>query len=521
MTDSIRVFDPGFRVTDTNGNPVSGATITFYDAGTTDLRTVYSDSGLSTSLGSTVTCNSAGAPAASGAEVLIYTGTTAYKVEIKDAASVTLHTFDNVRGATDTSTFAQNTATPVRSVSAQSSDYTITSADQGELTAADPTSADVTLTLPSAVTVGDGWLVGTKHVGSGNNVIVESVSLQSIDASTGGTQYILTLPYQSATFVSDGADWHVLESHSPIWPITPQGYLTLASGTPFMTANAAGATTVYYTPDAGAHIPIWDGFRWNIHEFSELSLTLNASAHLASTVYDIFVINDNGTLRLVTGPAWANSADGSGSRGAGAGTAQIGRKNGLYTNQPSGTTTMRNGSTTYSVGQQEGTYVGTLKIDGTAGQVSCYRTWGQSRTFHLWNAYNQRDIIIQVGDTTSNWTYSSATIRPSRADGNNSIVIVTGLNDTIIEARFAQRVGTAASETVRIGIGWNSTTAFSGKVARLSGGTNEATIEATYINFNAQIGSNKVNSLEAAAAGTVEFFGGSVNDMLLTVQYRG
>ena len=37
-TDSVLIFPPGFRVTNANGTPVSGAKIKFYNAGTVVTR---------------------------------------------------------------------------------------------------------------------------------------------------------------------------------------------------------------------------------------------------------------------------------------------------------------------------------------------------------------------------------------------------------------------------------------------------------------------------------------------------
>lgn len=102
MTDAVNVFPPGFRVLDANGAPVSGAIITFFDAGTSTARTVYLDDELTTSLGSTVYCDAGGHPVAgsgSTTKVLVWISTADYKIVIKTSAGVTLATFDNVKGA--------------------------------------------------------------------------------------------------------------------------------------------------------------------------------------------------------------------------------------------------------------------------------------------------------------------------------------------------------------------------------------------------------------------------------------
>lgn len=50
----------GNTVLDTNGNPVSGAVVRFYEVGTLTAKTIYSDQALSVSLGSFITTDSAG-----------------------------------------------------------------------------------------------------------------------------------------------------------------------------------------------------------------------------------------------------------------------------------------------------------------------------------------------------------------------------------------------------------------------------------------------------------------------------
>ena len=102
MTDSVAVFPPGFRLTDTLGVPYNGASIEFYDALTTNPRLVYSDQALLTALGTIVYGDSAGYPvSAQGGtnKVLVYTNTADYKVVIKDGSGVVIATHDIVKGA--------------------------------------------------------------------------------------------------------------------------------------------------------------------------------------------------------------------------------------------------------------------------------------------------------------------------------------------------------------------------------------------------------------------------------------
>jgi hypothetical protein len=102
MADAVNVFPPGLRITDADGAVVPGGTLTFYLAGTTDALTVYSNRGLTSSLGNVVYLDSAGYPVAaedSSTKVAVYVGTDPYKVVCKDADAVTLWTHDDMVGA--------------------------------------------------------------------------------------------------------------------------------------------------------------------------------------------------------------------------------------------------------------------------------------------------------------------------------------------------------------------------------------------------------------------------------------
>ena len=219
MVDSINVWPPGFRITDDADDPIVGATIEFYEASTFNARTVYSDAGLSTPLGEIVYADSTGAPvSASGSStrVAVYTGINAYKVIIKDGDGVIIETKDNLAGAIDTSPFtAAAVARPSRPVVATASDLTLTTAlHQGRVINADPTGGDIVITLLSAVTGGDGWLVTIRNVGSSGKVTVQTVSGQTITVPIAGAaesppEAIELVGFgDSLELVSDSVDWH-------------------------------------------------------------------------------------------------------------------------------------------------------------------------------------------------------------------------------------------------------------------------------------------------------------------------
>lgn len=230
MTDSIAVFDPGFRVTDnTTGAPVSGAVIEFFDAGTTTPKTVYSDNDLITSIGTTVTCDSLGYPTSDGStKTRIYLGTSAFKIVAKTSSGATLWTHDNNPGAVEVASPSSQSVVAETPVVTKSIDYTILSTDQSTVFVGNCSSGDVTLTLPSAVTVGDGWFIDIQHAGSANQVLIASVSSQTI--SSGATSYstvmVLSRSGESARLVSDGGNWRVT-SHAAPHIKNAQGIITV------------------------------------------------------------------------------------------------------------------------------------------------------------------------------------------------------------------------------------------------------------------------------------------------------
>lgn len=309
---------------------------------------------------------------------------------------------------------------------------------------------------------------------------------------------------------------------------SPQGRLTLTSGVPVLASGVAAATTVYYTPYVGNITPLYDGAQFNPIAAAELSLTLNSN-YVINSHYDVFMTLDDVTPILVTGPAWTTITAGSGARGTGAGTTEITRVNGLYVN--ANALTGRNGATTYSVAANRATYLGSILIDGTAGQVSCLTAFGQSRIWGVWNAYNRKAIVMQAGDATASWTYSFSSFRASNNAAANKLTTFCGLAEEAISVEFYQTAGGASNNstsTAAIGIGLNSVTVASGRVGEGIMATGAVgvgisplfDITARYFH-QPQLGSNVINCLEAAPnSNTVTFLGSSTN-MLMTAKYTG
>ena len=217
MTDAANVLSILDYVT-AAGEPVSGGSIEFYQAGTSTARTVYSDAALTVSLGTIVYTDSEGFPVSTqggSTRVSIYTGTAAYKVVVKNSSGTTLFTRDNIPGALDTSGFTTTSALPTVPVSAKTAAYTITTSDRGYLFNCNPTGGTFVMTLPSAVTAGDNFTIGIRHNGTANQVTIATVSSQYIRGPGTPTSYFsLVGRGEEVWLTSDGADW-IVTSYTP------------------------------------------------------------------------------------------------------------------------------------------------------------------------------------------------------------------------------------------------------------------------------------------------------------------
>lgn len=445
----------------------SGGTLNFYASGTDTPLAVYSDKTLSSSIGTSVTLNSAGRYTASD----IFLQNVDYKVVLKDSDGVTIWTADPVRGS-------DFTKVPLWSVGSGSP---------------------------------NGSVAGT----AGSSGVMPSVYWDY----TNSVLYLCTTTGTSSTAVWTAVN---ASASTPSVP-PPQGRLTLVSGTPVISTDQASKTAVYYTPYVGTLVPIYNGASMTPTEFAELTLTL-ASQHSLSTIYDVFVFSNSGVLTLVTGPAWNTSTAGSGSRSTGASTTELTRVKGFYVNAVQ--IAARNGATTYTIAANLATYLGSIFIDGTAGQVTCHVGYGQSRKWGVWNAYNRLPIVLKAGDATASWTYTTATIRASNGSANNSMTVFSGLAEESYDFEFNQRVGNSSAGVVfQRGIGFNSTTAFSGfsvsnSIDAAASATDNAWPAARY-QAVPSLGINTVTSLEHSAAAGTTTWQGTEAKMLMTGRWRG
>lgn len=212
MVDSVAVLSPTDRVF-ANGEPVSGAKLKFYNAGTTTPKAVYADADLSSSLGSTVYTDSDGFPVTSSGgstKTAIFTNTAEYKLVVTDASDVTLITLDDLKGALDTSNFLTGASTNTMPVIAKTANYTILTTDAYKCINANPSGGSFTLTLPLATSAGDGWWVGLRNnaLSSSNTVTVTRSGSDTIRHRLGSvSSFTLSAGGDSGFIVCDGSGY--------------------------------------------------------------------------------------------------------------------------------------------------------------------------------------------------------------------------------------------------------------------------------------------------------------------------
>lgn len=468
---SNRFTSPDQQFADSTGAALVGAQLFFYQTGTSTKLNTYSDSGLTIANPNPVVLD------ASGRAGSIFLQNAAYKVVLAPSTD------------TDPPTSPIWTQDPV-----YSSDFSTVAQVQG--TSGNP----------------NGQLAGT----AGSAGIPASMAWDYV----GDVLYVCTQTGTAGTAV-----WTAVNPNSTAQGvIPPSGRLTLVSGQPVMNSDQIGAAAVLYTPYLGNTTPIYNGSAFTTQAFSELTLALNSN-HLSNTAYDVFIINNSGVITLVTGPAWSNSSAGTSTRGTGAGSTQLSRLNGINVNAVA--MTGRNGSTTYSVSANQATYLGSILIDGTAGQVSCDFSYGQSRKFGVWNAYNRNKIVLQAGDPTASWNYNSTTIRNSNANSANGLLLFAGLQEETPVLTFDQAITSFSANAEYnpiVGIGYNSNTAFSGFLAQWQLVNSTAVGDGVGTTLHAAytpppfLGVQVVTSLEQVKHGaSVNIFGTATNMVLQAV----
>lgn len=335
------------------------------------------------------------------------------------------------------------------------------------------TTGTTTLDGVSAWTAGDhaafNGTIWEKWEGVVTDADLSTSDITTNDVSTSKHGFAPKLPNDAAKFLNGVGGYTTPATVSPSIG-SPQGRLTLTSATPVLTATVSAASTIYYALYSGNQVPIYDGVSaFVMTTFTELSnATAQSSTGKAGPAavannsnYDLFVWSNSGTPTLTRGPAWTSDT----ARGTGAGTTELQRVLGIWTNKV---------AITNGPGAGLGTYVGTVRSNGTAtvdfirGAIAAN---GTAAVLGVWNAYNRVGVRGLVGDSTDSWNYSTATIRPANNSSTMRVSFVSGLQEDFIEACYTSDAQNSNGGGVAggvAGVGYDSTTAFSGQFARFT-----------------------------------------------------
>jgi hypothetical protein len=287
---------------------------------------------------------------------------------------------------------------------------------QGQVTlsSGNPTYAPQALTPSATSNVNDtvdfasahGWTTGTMIV----------------PASTVGGLTVNVIYYINATD-SDTVSFHTTLANAEAG--TSKVDLT-ANITQELRPVGVASSSIYYEPFRGNQIPI-GGVPTT---FTALTLALDSnSGHTgyqqSGKVFDLFVYNDSGTIRLGSGPAWTSDT---------ARADAVTMTNGIWVN--SGTITLRFGSAsgnTTSVSAGNATLVGTFRAVAN-GQVNV--VWsppaGTAVQLHLFRVHHNPCQYFALKDTTGH-TYATNTCRQWRAQSANKVEFLAGLPGSVID----------------------------------------------------------------------------------------
>jgi Protein of unknown function (DUF2793) len=294
-------------------------------------------------------------------------------------------------------------------------------------------------------------------------------------------------------------------------PVVPQGRLTLISGAPVVTSTVSGATTIYYTPHIGRLVSIYDGARFVPTDIGgELSNVTTASsvnkagpaAVGANAIYDLFVWNDAGVIRLTRGPAWSVAGAGTSTRGTGASTTELARVNGILVNA---------WAITNGPGVNLGTYVGTILSNGSSTIDWIYGSaavGGGAARFCVWNMYNRVDVATCVADATASWTYATAAWRFANNSSSMSVTFVFGaVGDDVLSVYNAMLSASVAGNPISTGVGLNTSSTFS-QTTSFSNVVNSIA-SSSYYSGSVPAGWNFVAAVEYGNATAAGFFVGN------------
>lgn len=256
-----------------------------------------------------------------------------------------------------------------------------------------------------------------KIQGLGNLTLVDGLSFDAVKISDSNAYWAIeNITSPSDTSLTVGA-------------IDVQQFrLTLTSDLPVTSSDVTGATTIYCTPYRGNKIALYDGAKWVVRSSAEFSLALGTLT--SGRPYDVFCY-DNAGVPTLEFTAWTND-------------------------------TTRATALTYQDGVLVKTGALTRRYLGTFYTTSTTTTEDSKANRYLWNYYHRVIGFMERLESTDTWNYTTATIRQANNSTSNQLNYVCGVAEDAVEAEIATAASNTALCAVAVGVGVDSTTAFSG-----------------------------------------------------------
>ena len=314
-----------------------------------------------------------------------------------------------------------------------------------------------------------------------------STALRGDVTLTGGSNVTLTQSGQDISIAASGGGG----GGGTVFPASIQGRLTTEPSVPISTADRTAQGAIYFTPSLGGvastngYISLYNGSALVDVAFTQLSLTLTGLT--SGKNYDVFVDYNGGTPQLVLSAAWTNDTTRADA---------IGVQSGIV---------VKSGTPAYR-------WVGTIRTTGTTTTED-----SEAKRF-VWNAFNQVPRKLKKHETTSSWSYSTATWRPLNNNTNNRVEWVNGLNGAMVEVDAYAMVEVDASgsgEIAHIGIDLDGTSANDADTAARFGmysgaGATQMLIRTT-LRTNPGLGYHFAQAMEWVDTASVSYYANGVN----------
>lgn len=307
--------------------------------------------------------------------------------------------------------------------------------------------------------VGIGTYTSAGTTLSRDKVLASSNSNSLVNFSAGSKDAILTAPAS------------ILEPDNGLC----LGRLTTESGVAVSTTNRTAQGTIYFTPQRGNRLALWDGSGWRIWAFTERSLAL--ASLTSGKNYDVFIYDSSGTLVLELSNAWTNDTSRADA---------LVLWDGVW---------CKNADKTRR-------YLGTFRATGTSTTED-----SDSKRF-VWSVAQPALRHLKAAESTASWTYTTATWRSANNNSANRVEFVLGLAEALVVASVHQMFTNSVGAYAAAGIGLDATNANSAQVFGDYSGANAWPQQSAHYKGYPGAGYHYLQWLEnSAASGTTTWYG--------------